>query len=51
MEKNNSSFDEFIGGSSQFAGGMEDIVKATFNFIDPLVKSAEGLVKLLKLLP
>lgn len=47
MEK----FSEFIGNSSTFSGGLNQIIETTFGFIMPLVKSAEGLVKLLKLLP
>lgn len=47
MEK----FTEFIGNSSTFSGGLNQIIETTFKFIMPLVESAEGLVKLLKLLP
>lgn len=47
MEK----FTEFIGKSSTFSGGLNQIIETTFNFIKPLVESAGGLVTLLKLLP
>lgn len=45
------NFTKFIGNSSTFSGGLHQIIKTTFDFIKPLVESAEGLVKLLKLLP
>ena len=45
------NFTKFIDGSSKFSDGLGQISKTTFDFIMPLVRSAEGLVKLLKLLP
>lgn len=52
MEKKDPmTFEQFIGASSTFSGGLNQIIETTFKFIEPLVKSAEGLVKLLKLLP
>ncbi|MFC3795898.1 hypothetical protein [Corynebacterium tuscaniense] len=45
------NFTKFINGSSDFSDGLGQISKTTFDFILPLVRSAEGLVKLLKLLP
>jgi len=45
------NFTKFIDSSSNFSGGLNEIIETTFGFIMPLVKSAEGLVTLLKLLP
>ncbi|MDK8794952.1 hypothetical protein QP968_04420 [Corynebacterium sp. MSK041] len=45
------NFTKFIDGSSKFSDGLGEIIETTFKFIMPLVNSAEGLVKLLKLLP
>lgn len=51
MDNNKMTFEQFIGASSTFSEGLNTIIKTTFDFIKPLVESAEGLVKLLKLLP
>lgn len=45
------NFTKFIDSSSKFSGGLNEIIETTFKFIEPLVKSAGGLVTLLKLLP
>lgn len=42
---------EFINGSSNFADGLGTIWGGLYDIIDPLVKAAGGLEKLLKLLP
>lgn len=52
MENNQS---DFIAGSSKAAAGLDTFWNNTlaplFDLMAPLVKSAEGLIKLLKLLP
>lgn len=42
---------EFFAGSSQFATALGDLWGQVYKFMEPLVNAAEGLQKLLELLP
>lgn len=41
---------EFIESSSQWAGNLKDVWAGIYSFVEPLVKAAEGLEKLLGLI-
>lgn len=40
---------DFLASSSEFAGALGGLWKSLYTLIEPLVKAAEGAVKLLKL--
>lgn len=42
---------DFLAGSSDFAGSIGEIWGSLYGIIEPLVKAAGGLEKLLGLLP
>lgn len=44
-------FQQFIASSSDFAAAFGGLWSQVYDFMKPLVDAADGLVKLLKLLP